>query len=229
MEERPRRLHTIAGAIVLGAVLVEHLATNASVLGGAESYENVVGAIQRWPLTGVFEVVFILLPLAFHALYGLKLLKDEASIERYGSRRLWAAQRVSAVFMLVFVLGHFWEVRAQRLFYGAGPETTFTVLSAHLSWTWAGIPWVAFLYVLGIGATCFHFANGLFAASALRGMATSRMRILTSLIGGSLFILGFLSVLGFATGTRLSNPPAGDDVSCGEAMPSAVPLGSSRP
>ena len=91
--ERPlaRRLHTIAGAIVLGAFLVEHLLTNASVLGGAASFDRVVGSMQRWTYLGVFEVVFILLPLAYHAGYGLLLLRRPAAdteCSRYTHQRL---------------------------------------------------------------------------------------------------------------------------------------------
>ena len=222
-----RRLHTIAGAIVLSAFLVVHLATNASVLSGAASYSRVIGSIQSWRFVGVLEIVFVLLPLAFHAGLGVRLLTrsaPDAEIERYGDRRLWMLQRGSATVVFLFVLAHFFETRAQRLFFGAGPEATYTILSAHLSWTWAGVPWVALGYIVGIGATCFHLANGLYAASALRGWATSRMRVLTSLVGGALFALGFLTVLAFATGTRLVNP-AESEVPCG----SAVPISSSRP
>lgn len=228
--ERPlgRRLHTMAGAIVLSAFLVEHLLTNASALWGAEAYERVVGSMLRWRFLGVFEVVFILLPLAFHAGYGLSLLRrppPPAEIERYGDRRLWVLQRVSAALVFVFVLGHFIELRAQRLFFGVGPEATYTILTAHLSWTWAGVPWVALLYLIGLAATCFHVANGLFAASARKGWATRRTRVLTVLGGGALFLVGFLTVLSFATGTRLAASPESADVPCG----SMVPMTPSRP
>jgi succinate dehydrogenase/fumarate reductase cytochrome b subunit (b558 family) len=222
-----RRLHTIAGAIVLGAFLLVHLATNASVLSGAASYARAIGGIQRWPFTGVLEILFVLLPLAFHAVFGLRLLRrgaSDAEIERYGDRRLWMAQRGSATVVFLFVLAHFFETRAQRLFFGAGPEATYTILSAHLSWTWAGVPWVALGYIVGIAATCFHLANGLFAASALKGWATARMRTLTWLVSAALFALGFLTVLAFATGTRLIQPTE-SEVPCG----SAVPISSSRP
>jgi succinate dehydrogenase/fumarate reductase cytochrome b subunit (b558 family) len=222
-----RRLHTFTGAIVLTAFLVEHLVTNASVLSGAASYDRVVGSIQRWRFVGVFEIVFILVPLAIHAGYGLQLLRrppPDDEIARYGDRRSWMAQRGSATVVFLFVLAHFLELRAQRLFFGMGPEATYTTLSAHLSWTWASVPWVSLGYIIGIAATCFHVANGLFAASALKGWATSRMRVLTALVGGALFVLGFLTVLSFATGTRLFHP-AEADVPCG----SAVPISSSRP
>ena len=213
---------------MLGAFLVEHLLTNASVLGGAASFDRVVGSMQRWTYLGVFEVVFILLPLAYHAGYGLLLLRRPAAdteSTRYTDKRLWVLQRISATLVFLLVLAHFLELRAQRLFFGVGPEATYTILTAHLSWTWAGVPWVALLYLIGVAAACFHLANGLFAASALKGWATARMRVLTLALGGALFVVGFLTVLSFATGTRLSNPPEGDDIPCG----SAVPMTSARP
>ena len=215
-----RRLHTTAGAFALGAFLVEHLATNASVLAGSAAYDDVVGSLQRSRFTGVFEIVFILLPLAYHAGYGIRLLARpglDADMDRYPSRRLWTMQRASATVVFLLVLAHFLELRAQRLFFGMGPEATYTTLTAHLSWTWAGVPWVALLYLLGIAGTCFHFANGLYA--------TWRKRTLSLIVGGGLFMLGFLTVLAFATGTRLFTPADVETIPCG----STVPISSSRP
>lgn len=231
--DRPlgRRLHTIAGAIVLAAFLVEHLLTNASVLGGAHYYDHIVGSILRWSFLPLFEIVFIVLPLGFHAVYGLRLLMKpsaDTEVERFGDKRLWVLQRVSATVVLVFVLGHLWELRVQRLFFGMGPESIYTTLSSHLSWTWAGVPWFALLYLIGIAATCFHFANGLFSASALIGRATGRMRVFTMLLGGLLFLVGMMTVLGFATGTRLLPGPDTDTAPCGSAVPVVAPA-SSRP
>lgn len=226
-----RRLHTVSGAIVLGAFLVEHLLTNASVLGGAAYYDQIVGGIERWKLLPLFEVLFIILPLGFHAIYGLMLLRRppvDGEVERYGDRRYWTLQRVTAPIVLLFVVVHFWELRAQRLFFGMSADVLYTTLTAHLSSTWASVPWVALFYVVGIGATCFHLANGLFAASAVKGWATPRMRIFTNLIGGALFILGLLTVLGFATGTRLLNGPDPNTAPCGADVPT-VPVASSAP
>ncbi|MBX3230527.1 MAG: hypothetical protein KIT84_02660 [Labilithrix sp.] len=217
-----RRLHTIAGAIVLAAFVVEHVATNASVLWGADAYDRVVGSIQRWKLLALFEVVFILLPLAYHAIYGLRLLarpSADAEVERFGDRRLWVLQRVSATVVFLFVAVHLWELRVQRLFFGLDPAALHTVLTAHLSWTYAGVPWLALFYLLGVAATSFHLANGLFAASALKGWATRRMRVLTSIVGGAVFVAGALTVLGFATGTQFSSDPSGANAPpCGSVV-----------
>ncbi len=228
---RYRRLHTLSGAVVLGAFLLEHLLTNAFALGGGASYDAVVGAIERWSLLPLFEVVFIVVPLGFHAGYGIHLLHRgrtgdaDAAIERFGDRRLWVLQRISAVVLLVFVLVHLWELRLQRLFFGLSADALYTTLTARLSWTWAGIPWIALFYLLGILAAVTHLSNGLFAATGAWNIATDppgrrRMRLVTTGLGLILFLVGASTVIGLATGTRLL-PGADDD----SAAPSA-PCGS---
>jgi succinate dehydrogenase / fumarate reductase cytochrome b subunit len=215
---RWRRWHTLSGGLVLAAFLVEHLLTNASALGGAASFDAVVGSILRLRVLPLFEVVFILVPLGFHAGAGIHLLRSgsaDDAMERYGDRRLWIVQRISAVFVFLFVLGHLWELRIQRLFFGLAPSGVYTTLTAHLSWTWAGVPWIALGYLLGIFATAFHLANGLFAATAAWKLAVDprgrrRMRVLTVALGIVLSVIGAATVIGLATGTRLL-PGADDD------------------
>ena len=179
------------------------------------------------------EIVFILLPLGFHAGYGIVLLASKATPDaeierRYGDRRFFVLQRVSAVFVLVFVLAHVWELRLQRLFFGLPADGLYTTLTAHLSWTWAGIPLVALLYILGIFAATVHLSNGLFAASAMWNIGLSpagrrRIRMATAALGLVLFFVGTATVIGLATGTRLLPGADGDSAApqapCGSAVP----------
>lgn len=229
---RYRKLHTLSGALALGVFLVEHIATNASALGGRATYDAVVGTIVRSSVLPFVEVVFILLPLAFHAGYGLYLLRakaaPEAVVARYGDRRLWRLQRLSALFVLVFVLVHLWELRAQRLFFGLPADALHTTLTARLSSTWAGVPFVALFYVLGVFAVAVHLSNGLFAATAAWNLGVSpsgrrTARIATLALGGALFAAGAGAVVALATGTRLL--PGAD----GDSAAVAVPCGSSAP
>lgn len=229
---RNRKLHALSGALALGVFLVEHIATNASALGGRGAYDAIVGAIERSRVLPFVEVVFILLPLGFHAGYGLQLLRAEAApdavVERYGDRRLWRLQRLSAVFVLVFVLAHLWELRVQRLVFGLPADALYTTLTARLSSTWAGVPFIALFYVLGLFAVAVHLANGLFAATAAWNVAASpsgrrRARIATLALGGVLFAVGASTVIALATGTRLLPGADGDsaavEVPCGSAAP----------
>jgi succinate dehydrogenase / fumarate reductase, cytochrome b subunit len=230
-----RRLHTISGGVLLALFLVEHLFTNASALGGARMYDSVIGSIERSPILPIAEII-IVVPLLFHMLYGIHLLlrgakaANEADIDRYGpDRRLWVIQRMSAVLVLVFVLVHLFEFRLSRLFLGTSPDALYTILSAHLSSTWGWVPWIALLYLFGIAAVTFHFANGLFATTAALKIGKQdpagrrRMRILTSAAGLVLFVVGALTVIGVATGTRLLPGGDADSAACG---PSAVPAAS---
>ncbi len=230
---RWRRLHTISGAVVLGAFLVEHLFTNASALGGFARYDAVVGAIERFPLLPLFEVVFIVVPLAFHAGYGLHLLRGaqaserDADIARFGDRRAWMLQRTSAVVLFLFILFHVWELRLQ----GLPADALYTTLTAHLSWTWVGVPWIALFYLLGVLAAAAHLSNGLFAAAVSFQLAADRIgrrrvRTATTALGLILFLVGGTTVIGLATGTRLL--PGADDDSAAPSAPcgSAVPVPS---
>lgn len=228
-----RRFHAISGAL-LALFLVEHLLTNASALGGARMYDAVVGSLERSPILPVAEIL-IVVPLLFHMLYGVHLLvrgkvATDADIERYGTdRRLWVTQRISAVLVLVFVLAHLVELRLSRLFFGTSAESLYTILSAHLSSTWGWIPWIALLYLFGIAVIMFHFANGVFAATAALQIGRQdpagrrRMRIVTSMAGLLLFFVGAATVIGIATGTRLLPGGDADSAACG---PSAIPAAS---
>jgi succinate dehydrogenase / fumarate reductase cytochrome b subunit len=225
-DERWRRLHRTSGAIFLGVFLVIHLLTNASALGGVDAWESVVGKMLRSKLLPLIEV-FVLVPLAIHAFCGVRLLRrngtPDEEMERYGDRRLWRAQRVTAVIVLVFVVGHVLSLRGQRLFFGLSAEAVHTVLVAQLSSSWIGVPWVALLYLVGIGAAAAHFSNGLVAATASwragkEATVGRRMRIGAVALGLALFTVGAATVIGLATGPRLfewSRPGLGTP--CGPA------------
>jgi succinate dehydrogenase/fumarate reductase cytochrome b subunit (b558 family) len=166
--------------------------------------------VRGLPFWGVIEIVGIVLPLTFHALYGVKLaiqIPREAARDRYGSDGLVLAQRASGVVTFLFIGFHLWEFWAQKLLGRVGPETFYPLLTAHLSSTWAGIPAVAAFYLVGIGAVSFHFANGSFALARLFGMVTSdgRRRDLAfaaGALGFAIFLVGASTAVYFATGLR---------------------------
>jgi len=238
---RLRRLHALSGALALGAFLVVHLVVQGTALGGGASYDAIAGTLARSPFSAVIELVFVALPLCFHAGYGVRLLlrapraKDTptAEVDRYGGRRLWVVQHISAIVLGVFVLAHLWGLRLQRLFFGLSADALYTRLTERLSWTWAGVPWVALFYLVGIFAAVVHLANGLFAATAAWKIATSpagrkRVRILTVGLAIGLFALGAATVIGIAAGTRLPSGADGDsappNAPCGTDVPAAAPV-----
>jgi succinate dehydrogenase / fumarate reductase, cytochrome b subunit len=240
-----RRLFAISGILPLGVFLVEHIVTNASALAGQVAFDRVVGTLQRAKAAWVVEVLFVFVPLAFHAAYGTwRALRapgrgDAASLG-YASSGYLLLQRLSAVVMLLFIALHLWEIRVQRWLFGLGIDAVYTRLVEHMSTTAFGVPWFALGYVFGIAAAVFHLANGVIALRLSHG-ATKRETLrrdatIIGALGVLLFVCGTGTVIALAGGGRLV-APAESETPCGSAAagassgapaPSAAPSSSSR-
>jgi len=164
----------------------------------------------------------IYLPLAFHALYGVRLIfSSRSNLDRYPYNRnfLYMLQRVTGVIAFVFIAFHLWEYRIQKWIGGMHPHSFFDVLVARLSHVRTfqlgvfvpAVPWLALFYALGILACVFHFANGIVGFVLSWGIVGSRralrwVNVVATLAGTALFAMGYATLLYLATGTR---PPVG--------------------
>jgi succinate dehydrogenase / fumarate reductase, cytochrome b subunit len=220
-----RRLHSLSGVVPVGVFLVFHLWTNAAALGGRSAYDRAVGPIQDIPLLPLFEIFGVLLPLGFHAAYGLVITaRSRPNPAAYPLTKNWLylLQRVSGVVILVFVLFHLWEFPFQKWWFGMSAAAFHGKLEQHLSWTWAGVPWVALGYVIGVAASVFHLANGMVGFSITWGVATRpaslrRIGIASAALGAVLFLVSFATIVQLATGTRLlPEQDAGKSAVCNE-------------
>jgi succinate dehydrogenase/fumarate reductase cytochrome b subunit (b558 family) len=206
-----KRLHSLCGVVPVGVFLLEHLWTNSKALQSEDAFLGAVNDLQSLPYLPLIEIFGIFLPLGFHALYGvyLALLGRQNGI-RYPYARNWLylLQRLSGVVTLVFIVYHLGEFRVQKLLHGMQADAFYPTLQAHLSSTTWGIPWVATLYLVGLGASVFHFANGLSCFCVSWGItatrtAQRRVAVACWAIGLALFLVGSSTLLFFATGTRL--------------------------
>ncbi len=164
-----RRLHSLTGIVPLGLFLIEHLSTNFSVVLG--KYQTYVRMLLSLPWLRLIEWLFIILPLAFHSLYGLFIASTGRSNVlnyRYLGNVRYTLQRATAVIALVFVVVHLFKFRFNYLLPG-GRE--FTADNA-LSFAIAGLsnPHVALFYAIGVTAAVYHFANGLWTAAITWGV-----------------------------------------------------------
>ena len=68
-----RRLHSLCGLVLLGGVLIEHLLTNATALGGPEVFNAGLEAMEQIPkpIFLAIEVCLYAVPILFHAIYGV--------------------------------------------------------------------------------------------------------------------------------------------------------------
>src|SRR4051812_10118814 len=103
-----RRLHSLTG-IVFGGYLIVHLLVNATIAQGGNVYQTQVDKIHDLPFLPVIEWAFIYLPILYHTAYGVWItLTGQPNVGNYPYGKNWAyvAQRVSAVFIVFFMLFH---------------------------------------------------------------------------------------------------------------------------
>jgi succinate dehydrogenase / fumarate reductase cytochrome b subunit len=200
--------------------MVVHLVLNAQALAGQEAFDAMVLGINNQPYLPLLEAS-ILGPLAFHALYGVRLaFEGQSKLGAYPHARNWmfTLQRFTGLVALLFLLYHLWELRLQRALGALGPTDYYPVLCARMASTAGGVPLVGLVYVLGLAACVFHLANGAWGFGVSWGLLLSeksqrRAALLAGLLGLLLFLLGINTTLYFATGARHLGPASTDRLS----------------
>ena len=179
-----RRLHSLSGRVPVGAVMCVHLAVNASVLNGPETFQNNVYSIHALDkLLPLVEWTFIFLPLLFHAVVGVWIIQSglpNTNHYGYGANIRYTLQRASGMVALVFILYHVfhmhgwfhfdWWLKIAEPLGGAkfrafnAPSTAGAALQN---------PLIVGFYALGVLASVFHLANGLWTMGITWGVWTS--------------------------------------------------------
>jgi succinate dehydrogenase / fumarate reductase cytochrome b subunit len=169
---RLRRLHSLSGVFPLAVFLVWHIAVNFTAVLGADGYDRTANAVDRLPLKRVAEVLVIGVPIVLHVVVGALLGNTEGALgERraHMSERLIAAQRISAGFLVVYVLFHVWSTR----FSPDLPESgeLFAFMSRHLA-----NPGIWVFNALGLVAASTHLGVGLYDFAHQWGLAETGAR-----------------------------------------------------
>lgn len=196
------RLFSLAGLVPVGAFLVVHLLTNASVLGGAASFQSRVNLIHSLgPLLPVVEWAFIFIPMIFHAVMGFVIIANgmpNVGSYAYMGNIRYTLQRATGMIAFAFILWHVTQLHWMGAPLGGGQfdphhasSSAAVVLKPLL---------VALLYSIGILSTVFHFANGLWSLGITWGLWTSpsamrRANWLSAVVGVGLAAAG-LGALG---------------------------------
>lgn len=209
-----RKLFSLSGVLPVGGFVAFHLWENATALQGREHFVETVNKIGSMPYLTFLEVGVILLPILFHAILGIKIALDASyNVGAYPYSRNWmfVLQRLAGVLTLGFVIYHLWELRIQKLLYGMDGAGFYDTLCQNMSSTAAGVPIIALIYIIGIAAVAFHFANGLFGFLFSWGITVSRRSqrlsaTLLGVLGLLIFVLGANTAVYFATGSRLFIP-----------------------
>lgn len=171
-----RRLHSLSGIVPVGVFLCVHLLTNSTILApgapGAEFQKAVERIHALGPLLVPVEIVGIFIPLAFHLIVGVMIVltgKSNTGQYSYADNWRYTLQRTSGVIAVFFIGYHLYQLHwlgkpfgggAFELHGADGSATGAVTTAATLQAAW----YIAPLYAIGIIASVFHFANGIWTS-----------------------------------------------------------------
>ena len=160
-----RKLHQLTGIMPLGFFLLEHFYTNSKALSGATDFNNAVRDLQSIPYIIFVEIGGIFIPLIYHAVYGI-LITAEARPNNlnYPYPRNWfyTVQRLTGIILFFFITFHVLNFRfgliphLNNLSVADNPGQAFAIVSREFRM----LP-IFLIYVVGIAATVWHLANGI--------------------------------------------------------------------
>ncbi len=154
-----RRLHSLAGVLPIGFYMLFHVyIANASVLAGPEVFDKMAESLESVPffLLLTIEVLLIWLPIAFHGIYGLVIVREaQSNLTTYGYTRnaFYTLQRISGVVAFGFLAFHVYTTRFYNYLWGVP-------INHHTMQAWMADPFVFVLYIVGVLTSVFHLTNG---------------------------------------------------------------------
>jgi len=160
-----RKLHQLSGIVPLGLFLLEHFYTNSKALNGAASFNDAVKDLQSIPYILFVEIGGIFIPLIYHAVYGLVItIEARPNNLNYPYPRNWfyLIQRITGLILFLFIAFHVMNFRfglvpgLNTISVAHRPDLAFDIVSREFRM----IP-IFIVYVIGITATVWHLANGI--------------------------------------------------------------------
>lgn len=204
-----RKLHSLSGMIPIGAFLIEHILSNFETWNGPLAYAQQVKFLNALPMVRVLEWVFIFIPLAFHALYGLYIaFRGRVNVNVYPWAGNWGylTQRITGIIAFLYIIQHVWRQRFSGVMLPEHPGAAFHKVQVELS-----NPIMLTIYVIAMIATCFHFAYGIWLFAAKWGItpgdrARRRFGFVCTAGGAVLCLMGLISI--YAVVYKYPNAPA---------------------
>lgn len=160
-----RKLHQLTGIMPLGFFLLEHFYTNSKALNGAAHFNEAVTDLQSIPYILFIEIGGIFIPLIYHAVYGMVITVEmRPNNLHYPYARNWfyTVQRVTGFILFFFIAFHVLNFRfglipgLNTVSVAHHPEQSFDIVAREFRI----IP-IFIVYVVGITATVWHLANGI--------------------------------------------------------------------
>ncbi len=217
-----RRLHSLSGIFPIGAFLLVHLTTNASIVwgdwlnpahhghAGVETFQHEVDFIYNLPALVLMEWGLLFFPIIFHSVLGMYFaFSGRTNVDRYPYQKNWryTLQRISGYLGVVFIIMHITSLRFGVTYWNLMPafdgDAASSSTAAHFQngvWGWVA----SIFYLVCVLALVFHFANGLWTAAITWGLTISvqaqrRWGVVCAVVGVALGAATVMAVIGFST------------------------------
>lgn len=177
-----RRLHSLSGLIPVGAYMVIHLLTNATVWDSAAMYQRSVWQIQSLGgMLWIVEWTFIFIPILFHAIIGVVIIAGglpNNGTYRYVKNVRYTLQRATGMIAFVFIFAHVfhmhgwfhsqWWLEVIAVPLGGAQFKPYNAASS-LGASMNGFV-TPLLYAIGILSSVYHLANGIWTMGITWGV-----------------------------------------------------------
>lgn len=160
-----RKLHQLSGIMPLGIFVLEHFYTNSKALSGPADFNKAVADLQSIPYIIFVEIGGIFIPLIYHAVYGLVItweMRPNNLAYPYPRNWFYTIQRITGMILFVFITFHVLNFRfglipgLNTISVADHPDQAFYVVRSEFMNVW-----IFAVYVIGITATVWHLANGI--------------------------------------------------------------------
>lgn len=192
-----RRLHSISGIFPIGGFLVQHIYAQVLAMKGPQAYNDHVAFLVSLPMLVAVETLFIFAPILFHGGYGIYIWargKSNVTDYPYVGNWMYFWQRVTGIIAFVYIGYHLYEQRFTGVHLASEPFQSYHKVSQALD-----NPLILTFYAIGMIASCFHFAYGLWLFACKWGitMGPKSQRLSAALCGGlgAVLCLGGLASL----------------------------------
>jgi succinate dehydrogenase / fumarate reductase, cytochrome b subunit len=192
------KLFSIFGLIPIGLYVIVHLYNNLTSLYGEEAFNKHLFDSRTTPLIIPLAILVIWIPIAFHGIYGLVMMKKaRPNLVRfaYFQNLKYVLQRLSGIGLLLFIPAHIYKTRIEPGFFNSA-------LNFHHMSEGLHEPLTLTVYIFGVLGVAFHLANGLWQfcigwGITVREKAMRRVEIFSMVFFLVLLAMGYGAIWGF--------------------------------
>lgn len=196
-----RRLHSLLGIIPVGAFFLVHMLLNSRAMQSPEAYQWVTDTLEQVPFIWAIEIVFILLPIAFHGILGLFIVYwGDVNAQRpalaWYENWAYMLQRLTGVLLFVMIIIHLAQTYLVKL--GLKLQGQHYEIYPSMHGLFTNYPAYIWIYVVFVLIAAYHFGNGIFNFMYKWGYASSKLSQRWAIAAGLCIALVGL-VLGLAS------------------------------